>query len=93
VAGQCGAGKQKAAVRAELIKRVDVERSGIRGGGDDRNTTPEYWVGGAALKAPQRKRLCCCRGANAGLLWSIPEDVGAIQPMVGGWIGMGMVHE
>jgi hypothetical protein len=55
-ARQCGSRKQKAAVRAELIKRVDVKRLGIRGGGDVRNTTPEYWVGGAALKAPQRKR-------------------------------------
>jgi hypothetical protein len=33
-AGQCGSGKWKAAVRAELIKRVDVKRSGIRGGGE-----------------------------------------------------------
>jgi hypothetical protein len=53
-------------------------------GENDRNTTPEYCVGGTALKGPQRKRPCCCRALTRGFFGSIPEDMGAIQPMVGG---------
>src|SRR5215831_3076368 len=51
-------------MRAELTKRLDVKPAGIRGGGDHRNTTPEYWIDGpntAALKAPRRKTPCRSR--------------------------------
>jgi hypothetical protein len=41
-----GAGPKKIAVPAEPLKKLDVDRSGIRGGGHDRNTTPEYWIDG-----------------------------------------------
>jgi len=33
---------RKAEVRAELTKRLDIKPAGSRGGGDHRNTTPEY---------------------------------------------------
>ena len=32
------------AVPAEPFKKPDVMRWGIRGGGHDPNTTPEYWI-------------------------------------------------
>jgi hypothetical protein len=39
--GNVDRANRKAAVRAELTKRLDVKPAGIRGGGDHRNTTPE----------------------------------------------------
>src|SRR5262249_31182685 len=37
-------------MRAELTKRLDVKPAGIRGGGDHRNTTPEYWIDGRRIR-------------------------------------------
>jgi hypothetical protein len=68
VLGNVDHANRKPQCGAELIKRGDVKRLRIRGGGDDRNTTPEYWVGEAALEAPQRKRRAA-PGANARLVW------------------------
>ena len=34
----------------ELTKRLDVKPAGIRGGGDHRNTTPEYWIDGRRIR-------------------------------------------
>jgi len=47
------------APRAELIKQPDVKRPGIRAGGHDRNTTPEYWIDGRRLRT-------CSGGAIPG---------------------------
>ena len=44
--GNVDRANRKAEVRAELTKRLDVKPAGIRGGGDHRNTTPEYWIDG-----------------------------------------------
>jgi len=48
--GNVDRANRKAAVRAELTKRLDVKPVGIRGGGDHRNTTPEYWIDGRRIR-------------------------------------------
>ena len=47
--GNVDRANRKAAVRAELTKRLDVKSVGIRGG-DHRNTTSEYWIDGRRIR-------------------------------------------
>jgi hypothetical protein len=50
------AGSKEIAVPAEPFKKLDVRGSGIRAGGHDRNTTPEYWIDGRRMRAAPKVR-------------------------------------
>jgi hypothetical protein len=54
-------------VRAELIKRLDVKRPGVRAGGHDRNTAPEYF-GSMSVQTDR------CEGATAEKGVLFPSD-------------------
>ena len=62
---------RKAEVRAELTKRLDVKPSGIRGGGDHRNTTPEYFGLMGVARGPLRRRH---RGKGRAVPERLPVD-------------------